>query len=63
MKIKLPKAFNKMSLQEQEEILVKNLNVVYALEKEIKEALGKIRGGNRIQIAEIDRPDEALLKA
>jgi len=63
MKIKLPKAFNKMSIQEQEEILVKNLSVVYALEKEIREALGKIRGGNKIQVAEIDRPDEALLKA
>jgi hypothetical protein len=63
MKIKLPAKFNKMTLQEQEDILVKNLNVVYALEKEIKEALGKIRGGNKIQVAEIDRPDEALLKA
>jgi hypothetical protein len=63
MKIKLPAKFNKMSIQEQEEILVKNLSVVYALEKEIREALGKIRGGNKIQVAEIDRPDEALLKA
>jgi hypothetical protein len=63
MKIKLPKKFNSMSLREQEEILVKNLSVVYALEKEIREALGKIRGGNKIQVAEIDRPDEALLKA
>ncbi len=61
MKIKLPSKFNKMTLQEQEEILVKNLNVVYSLEKEIREALGKIRGGNKIQIEE--RPDEALLKA
>lgn len=62
MKIKLPAKFNKMTLQEQEEILVKNLNVIYALEKEVREALGKIRGGNRIQVSEIDRPDEALLK-
>lgn len=62
MKIKLPAKFNKMSIQEQEEILVKNLNIVYILEREIKGALGKIRGGNKIQISEIDRPDEALLK-
>jgi hypothetical protein len=63
MKIKLPKKFNAMSLLEQEEILVKNLTIVYALEKEIKDALGKIRGGNKLQVSEIDRPDEALLKA
>lgn len=62
MKIKLPKGFNKMNLQEQEDILVKNLSVIYALEKEVREALGKIRGGNKIQVSEIDRPDEALLK-
>ena len=39
MKIKLPKKFNAMSLLEQEEILVKNLNVLHNLEKEIKQAL------------------------
>jgi hypothetical protein len=63
MKIKLPKKFNSMSLLEQEEILVKNLNVVYDLEKEIKQALAKVRGGNKFEVKEIDRPDEALLKA
>jgi len=52
-----------MSLLEQEEILVKNLNVVYDLEKEIKQALAKVRGGNKFEVKEIDRPDEALLKA
>lgn len=63
MKIKLPSKFNKMSLQEQEDILVKNLDVIYALEKEVKQALAKIRGGNKYEVKEIDRPDEALLKA
>jgi hypothetical protein len=63
MKIKLPKKFNSMSLLEQEEILVKNLNVVYDLEKEIKQALAKIRGGQKVNIIMDERPDEALLKA
>ena len=62
MKVKLPAKFNKMTLQEQEEILVKNLNVIYTIEKEIKDALGKIRGGHKYEVKEIDRPDEALLK-
>jgi len=52
-----------MSLLEQEEILVKNLNVVYDLEKEIKQALAKIRGGQKVNIVTDERPDEALLKA
>lgn len=52
-----------MTLNEQEAILVNNLNVIYTLEKEIKQALAKVRGGNKYEIKEIDRPDEALLKA
>ena len=63
MKIKLPAKFNKMTLIEQEEILVKNLDVIYSLEKEIKQALAKVRGGNKYEVKEIDRPDEELLKA
>ena len=61
-KLKLPRGFNKMTLAEQEEVLVNNLNAVYELEKKIKIALGSIRGGNRI-ITSDPRPDEALLKA
>jgi hypothetical protein len=63
MKIKLPAKFNKMTLIEQEDILVKNLNEIYQIEKEIKQALAKVRGGNKYEVKEIDRPDEALLKA
>ncbi len=63
MKIKLPAKFNKMTLIEQEDILVKNLNAIYQIEKEIKQALAKVRGGNKYEVKEIDRPDEALLKA
>lgn len=63
MKIKLPAKFNKMSIQEQEDILVKNLNIIYSLEKEIKQALAKVRGGTKFEVKEVERPDEALLKA
>ena len=62
MKIKLPKKFNAMSLLEQEEILVKNLNVLHNLEKETKQALAKVRGGTKY-IAVETRPDEILLKS
>ncbi len=51
-----------MSLLEQEEILVKNLNVLHNLEKEIKQALAKVRGGTKY-IAVETRPDEILLKS
>lgn len=61
-KLKLPRNFNKMSLQEQEEILVSHLNSIYILEKEIRAALGKIRGGNKF-VASEPRPDELELKA
>jgi hypothetical protein len=62
MKIKLPAKFNKMTLQEQEEILVKNLNVLHTIEKEIKQALAKVRGGTKYVAVE-SRPDEILLKS
>ena len=42
---KLPKGFGKMTLFEQETILVGKLKEVYDLENEIKKALAKVRGG------------------
>jgi len=51
-----------MSLLEQEEILVKNLNEIHSIEKEIKQALAKVRGGTKY-IAVEARPDEILLKS
>ena len=60
--IKLPKAFNKMTLSEQENYLVKKLTEYYKLEEEVKRMLSKIRGGNKIHVKEVDRPDEAVLK-
>lgn len=60
--MKMPKNWNKLSLSDQETWLVGKLQEQYAIENEITRMLAKIRGGNRIQIKEIDRPDEARLK-
>jgi hypothetical protein len=43
--------------------LVKKLTELYTMETSIKQALAKVRGGTRFEVKEIDRPDEALLKA
>lgn len=59
---KLPKNFSKMTLFEQEAILVNKLNEVYDIENEIKKALAKVRGGVKYTPKEIDRPDLAMLK-
>lgn len=60
--MKMPKNWNKLSLSDQETWLVSKLQEQYAIENEITRMLAKIRGGNRIQIKEIERPDEARLK-
>jgi hypothetical protein len=61
--MKLSKKFNKMSLQEQEAYLVKELQDMYIQEDAIKKMLGKVRGGQKVNIqTEPDRPDEILLK-
>jgi hypothetical protein len=61
--MKLSKKFNKMSLQEQEAYLVKELQDMYMAEDAIKKMLGKVRNGSRVNIqTEPDRPDEILLK-
>jgi len=61
--MKYPKNWNKMSLAEQEIWLVKKLNELYSLETNIKQALAKVRGGTKFEVKEVERPDEALLKA
>jgi hypothetical protein len=61
--MKMPKNWNKMTLSEQELWLVGRLQEYYAVESQITKMLAKIRGGERIQVKEIDRPDEALLKS
>lgn len=59
----MPKGFNKWSAQEQESWLVKRLQEYYAVETQISRMLASIRGGQRLQVSEIDRPDELMLKA
>ena len=60
---KYPKGFNKMTLIEQEAILVVRLQELYAMESEVTKALAKVRGGHKYEAKEIDRPDLALLKS
>ena len=62
--MKLPKNFYKMSLQEQEVILIKKIQDLHNEEDEIRKMLAKIRGGYAIiEPKEIDRPDELILKS
>ncbi len=60
--MKMPKGFNKWSAQEQEIWLVNKLQYYYDVQSQISRMLASIRGGQRLQISEIERPDEALLK-
>ena len=61
--MKLPKNFYKMSLQEQEVILIKKIQDLHNEEDDIRKMLAKIRGGYQIiEPKEIDRPDELILK-
>jgi hypothetical protein len=59
----MPKNWNKMKLSEQESWLVNKLQEYYSVENEITKMLARIRGGQRVIVKDIDRPDEALLKA
>ena len=61
--MKMPSKWNKMNLAEQESWLVKKLQEQYSIENEITKMLARIRGGQRVIVKDIDRPDEALLKA
>lgn len=60
--MKYPKGWNKMNLADQETYLVKKYQEAEDESRAIFKMLAKIRGGNRIQIKEIERPDEAQLK-
>jgi hypothetical protein len=60
--MRYPKGFNKWTLQQQEEFFIKKLQELYNIEQEIRHTLAKIRGGNRMEYKEIERPDEILLK-
>jgi len=59
----IPKKFNKMSIQEQEVFLVNKLKELYATEKIYRKALAQVRSNVKVEVKEIDRPDEAILKS
>jgi len=62
--MKLPKNFYKMSLKEQEEILIKKLAELYEEEDFVRKMMATVRGGYKIiEPREIDRPDELILKS
>jgi len=63
IRMKLPKNFYKISLQEQESILIKKLQDLHNEEVDVRKMLATIRGGYKIiEPKEIDRPDELILK-
>lgn len=55
--IKLPKNFNKMNLNEQEQILVKRLLQVTEVESDIRKLLAKVRGGQKVELIVDERFD------
>lgn len=60
--MKMPKNWNKMTRNEQEEWLVKKYQEAINVADELKRMLGIVRGGQKVEVKEIDRPDEAILK-
>jgi hypothetical protein len=61
--MKMPKNWNRLNITEQESWLVKKYQEMINEVESVSKMLAKIRGGNRIVVKEIERPDEALLKA
>ena len=61
--MRMPKNWNKLTLNEQESWLVKKYQEMLSEVDSVTRMLAKIRGGQRIKLAEVDRPDEAILKS
>jgi len=61
--MKMPKGFNKWSLLEQENYFNSKLQEIHSIETEYRRILAKIRGGQKVELIEMDRPDELLMKA
>ena len=61
--MKMPKGFSKWSINEQESWLVKKYQEMLTEVDAVTKMLAKIRGGQRIKVTEIERPDEAILKS
>jgi len=61
--MKMPKNWNKLTLAEQENWLVKKYSEIVAEEQSVKRMLAQVRGKVKIKIAEDElRPDEIILK-
>ena len=61
--MKMPKNWNKLNISEQESWLVKKYQEMIIEVESVSKMLAKLRGGQRIVVKEIERPDEALLKS
>jgi hypothetical protein len=51
-----------MTRHDQEEWLVKKYQEAVDVADSYKRMLAIVRGGNKVEVKEIDRPDEAILK-
>ena len=51
-----------MTAKDQESWLIKKLQELFEVENQLRRMLGTVRGGQRVSVPEIDRPDEAILK-
>ena len=58
----IPKKFNKMSIQEQEVFLVNKLKELYVREKIYRKALAQVRSNVKVEVKEIDRIINLLMK-
>ena len=61
--MKMPKNWNRLNITEQESWLVKKYQEMVSEVESVSKMLAKLRGGQRIVVKEIERPDEALLKS
>ena len=61
--MRMPKGFNKMTIAEQESWLVRKYQEMIKEVEEVTKLLAKVRGGKKLVVSEIDRPDEALMKS
>jgi hypothetical protein len=61
--MKIPKSFNKMTLEQQEAWLISKLQALHAEEDNIRRMLAEVRKGYRYEVMEIDRPDLLVMKA
>jgi hypothetical protein len=55
--MKLPKSFNKMTIEQQEAWLIDKLQETHKQEDDIRRMLAEVRKGYRYEVKEIDRPD------